>query len=255
MSVKPTQLTTTDKNFPIFRKESVTHVLNLKNLRRLLALTIVGATITSSAQAGDQAKQILSAVARQVISNHVYGSNYKSYPSYPSYPSQPSGCHSTNYPPSYPSYPQSVPYPQSSGVIVESTPVVVTSAPVSGSVVTASMNSSAPVANPPAPVLSNTDLLLEDIQLEAPATVVAGPAYRVRFRNQGSQDAGKFVVAIFAALDGNVNEQSPKAVIEVPTLPAQQATEVVLRLPQAVMMLTRPNNESTGDLYTLGCRN
>src|SRR5262249_16799473 len=42
------------------------------------------------------------------------------------------------------------------------------------------------------------DLVLEDVKLVAPATLVAGPAYRVKFRNQGTAVAANFEVAILA---------------------------------------------------------
>ena len=45
------------------------------------------------------------------------------------------------------------------------------------------------------------DLVLEDVTLASPATLVAGPAYTVKFRNQGTRPAGKFQVAIIAGFN------------------------------------------------------
>jgi hypothetical protein len=81
------------------------------------------------------------------------------------------------------------------------------------------------------------DLVLEDVKLVADATLVAGPAYAVRFRNQGTQACGKFVVAVLASLDGQVGQHAPRAVMEVPALGAGEMGELVLRLPGAAMKM------------------
>jgi hypothetical protein len=78
----------------------------------------------------------------------------------------------------------------------------------------------------------NVDLVLEDVHLAAEPTKLAGPAYSVRFRNQGLANAGKFVVAAVASQDGQYNDQLPRAVLEVPGLAAGQSKDAVLRLPR-----------------------
>jgi subtilase family serine protease len=83
----------------------------------------------------------------------------------------------------------------------------------------------------------SVDLVLEDMQVAERATLVAGPAYRVKFRNQGLQAAGQFRVALFATADGQVTDESPKALLDVPGLAAGQSAEVVLRLPAASMKM------------------
>lgn len=81
------------------------------------------------------------------------------------------------------------------------------------------------------------DLILEDIRLESPATLVAGPAYRVKLRNQGTTDCGKFQAALFASVGGEPTESSPKVTVELAQLGAGQVTEVVLRLPASSMQM------------------
>ena len=82
---------------------------------------------------------------------------------------------------------------------------------------------------------ANVDLVVEGIKLSQGPTLIAGPAYRVKFRNQGLQAAGPFRVAVLAALDGQMTDS--KAIADVPGLAAGEAREVTLRLPAASMKL------------------
>jgi hypothetical protein len=84
---------------------------------------------------------------------------------------------------------------------------------------------------------AHVDLVLEDVSLIQPATLVAGPAYRVQFRNQGSEAAGKFSVGILALIDDLAPTQAPHALVEVPGLAAGEVTTVTLRLPQSATRL------------------
>ncbi|HTM52594.1 MAG TPA: CARDB domain-containing protein [Pirellulales bacterium] len=86
----------------------------------------------------------------------------------------------------------------------------------------------------------SVDLVLEDVRMIDRATVAAGPAYAVRFRNQGTANAGAFRVAIFAAA-GSLNDDAPRAVIEVPGLSAGETKEMALRLPVSAMRLVSSN--------------
>ena len=66
--------------------------------------------------------------------------------------------------------------------------------------------------------------MLEDIQLAAPATLVAGPAYTVKFRNQGTDSATKFQVAVLAGIDDKMTADAPRGVVEVKSsAPANRA--------------------------------
>ena len=58
-------------------------------------------------------------------------------------------------------------------------------------------------------VATGIDLVLEDVKLASPATLVAGPAYTIKFRNQGTKAAGKFEVAILAGLAGKLTADAP----------------------------------------------
>jgi hypothetical protein len=87
------------------------------------------------------------------------------------------------------------------------------------------------------------DLVVEDIALAAPATMIAGPAYTVLFRNQGLQACGAFRVGLFAMMDGKLAEDA-RALVEVPGLAAGGQQVVTLRLPAASMRLV---NASTGE--------
>jgi len=84
----------------------------------------------------------------------------------------------------------------------------------------------------PVTTAGNADLVLEDVRMVADATLVAGPAYQVRFRNQGMAAAGTFVVAAVTSTDGQFNPEAPRAMLEVPSLAAGEMREVVLRVPR-----------------------
>jgi hypothetical protein len=92
---------------------------------------------------------------------------------------------------------------------------------------------------------SGIDLVLEDVKLAAPATLVAGPAYTVTLRNQGTAPAGQFVVAVLAGLDGKLTQDAPRGGIEVPSLAAGEVKEVTLRLPQKALQLAGPDGQLT----------
>ncbi|MDZ4817961.1 MAG: CARDB domain-containing protein [Planctomycetota bacterium] len=79
----------------------------------------------------------------------------------------------------------------------------------------------------------SVDLVLEDAAMVQEATKLAGPAYSIRFRNQGLADAPKFKVAVVTSQDGSYSETAPKATVEVPSLKAGESKDVVLRLPRA----------------------
>ncbi|HEY4311336.1 MAG TPA: CARDB domain-containing protein [Pirellulales bacterium] len=99
---------------------------------------------------------------------------------------------------------------------------------------------------PPTVVLPNSvsansgsvDLVLEDLKMTAEATPVAGPAYAVRFRNQGTRPAGSFAVMVAASVDGSLAHDAPHGAIEIPALGPGESQEVILRLPAAA---TKPN--------------
>ena len=74
--------------------------------------------------------------------------------------------------------------------------------------------------------------------------MVAGPAYRVKFRNQGTAAAGKFEVAVLAGLDGKLTADAPRAAVEVNSLAAGQIGEVTLRLPQSALKMTGADGKS-----------
>jgi hypothetical protein len=91
------------------------------------------------------------------------------------------------------------------------------------------------------PVTTNTgsvDLVLEDLKKSAEATPVAGPAYVVRFRNQGTLPAGKFAVLVAVSVDGKLTLDAPRGAIEIPALGPGESREVILRLPATSM---KPN--------------
>ncbi len=89
------------------------------------------------------------------------------------------------------------------------------------------------------------DLVLEDIKLAAPATLIAGPAYTVKFRNQGTQTAGKFLVGIFAGLAEKLTDDAPRATVEVTSLAAGEMHEVTLRLPQSALNMAGADGKPT----------
>ena len=126
---------------------------------------------------------------------------------------------------------------------VDSTPVASTPAASTDAVVQASY------AAPIAPVTGAADLVVEDVQMVGSATLAAGPAYRVQFRNQGTVAAGPFRVGIFAALDGKLTDS--RAVLEVPGLEAGQAADVVLRLPQSALRLVSSSGHTFDKLAVM----
>ena len=101
--------------------------------------------------------------------------------------------------------------------------------PAPAPVMTAS--AAAPVAD------TGIDLVLEDVKLAAPATLVAGPAYTVTFRNQGTAEAGKFQVAIAAGFNQQLKGNDPRVTLEIPSLAAGEVKEVTLRLPHKAMLV------------------
>jgi hypothetical protein len=95
-----------------------------------------------------------------------------------------------------------------------------------------------------AEAIGSADLVVEDIQVVEPATLVAGPAYRVKFRNQGSAAADAFQVGIFAALDNQLT--SSQAVVAVPGLAAGATAEATLRLPQSAVKMVSTSSHQSG---------
>lgn len=121
-------------------------------------------------------------------------------------------------------------------IYVNSPPVVINEVvPVSAQLPTSATNYG----------MASVDLVLEDVQLIEPATLLVGPAYRVKFRNQGLTAAGKFRVAIVAGLDGQASEQSPKTLVDVPGLASSEASEVTVRLPVSAMKLAGAGGQAT----------
>lgn len=143
----------------------------------------------------------------------------------PAHPNDTGSSHNTPFPFPLPSWPSTGP------VTIDN------SSATDATVPTAELSTD---ARTPAATLSTTmgaDLVLEDIKLAGAATLIAGPAYTVKFRNQGTATAGTFQVAILAGLDGKLTEDAPRAVLEVPSLVAGEAKEVTLRLPQRALRL------------------
>jgi hypothetical protein len=95
----------------------------------------------------------------------------------------------------------------------------------------------APAAEPAVEETAAVDLILEDVQLAAPATLVAGPAYRVTLRNQSTIPVGRFHVAVMAGLNGSLPESAPQAVTEIALLQPGEGTSVLLRLPNTAMRM------------------
>ena len=96
---------------------------------------------------------------------------------------------------------------------------------------------------------TNVDLVLEDVVLVHPATVAAGPAYRVQFRNQGADDAGRFSVGILAMIDGLSTSDAPRSMVEMRGLAAGDVASVILRLPQSATRLVS-NQQTTPTMFT-----
>jgi hypothetical protein len=121
------------------------------------------------------------------------------------------------------------------GTVADATPVASTPATVAQAAPAATSDAAPAVAQA---VLGtgSVDLVVEDIQMVQSPTLIAGPAYRVDFRNQGTQAAGSFRVGVYAALDGKVAEGAA-AVVDVPGLAAGETRQVTLRLPVAAMKI------------------
>jgi len=101
-----------------------------------------------------------------------------------------------------------------------------------------------PVSSPASGLTSGSpDLVVEDIHLAEPAALIAGPAYRVKFRNQGLVAAGPFRVGLCAVLDNTLT--GSQAVVDVAGLAAGQTSEIVLRLPQSALRLAAANGQAT----------
>ena len=125
----------------------------------------------------------------------------------------------------------------SSGYSQQPTPVTVaTATPTTAPTKTNLVPTLTAVATNPVTTKSGSvDLVLEDLRKSDEATAVAGPAYAVRFRNQGALPAGKFAVLIVVSVDGKLAPDAPRSAIEIPALGAGESHEVILRLPAAAM--------------------
>lgn len=75
------------------------------------------------------------------------------------------------------------------------------------------------------------DLVIEDLRYYEPGTVLVGPSYTVKVCNKGSEYARQFHIGLFASLDGVVNEQTPKAFLEVRDLAPGTSVDYTIRLP------------------------
>ena len=75
------------------------------------------------------------------------------------------------------------------------------------------------------------DLVITDISFYVPATKLAGPSYTVKVRNKGTHYAQRFHIGLFASLDGVVNEQTPKAFLEVRDLAPGSDGDYTISLP------------------------
>lgn len=84
------------------------------------------------------------------------------------------------------------------------------------------------------------DLVIENIRFAAPSTMLVGPAYHVQVRNQGSEFAPKFQIALFASVGGVVNDECPKAILEVRDLAPGAAIEYTIRLPLTAEVMLDP---------------
>ena len=101
------------------------------------------------------------------------------------------------------------------------------------------------------PIAAGVDLVLEDITLAAPATVLAGPAYQVQFRNQGVTDAGDFAVRIVATREGLPMDQAVQAIVVVPGLAAGQSATATLRLPKSAMQMASLGQGGAAGIHQL----
>lgn len=125
----------------------------------------------------------------------------------------------------------------SSGSYQQATPVyVVAATPTPAPTKTKPVPTlTAVTTNPVTAKTGSVDLVLEDLRKSDEATAVAGPAYAVRFRNQGALPAGKFAVLIVVSVDGKLAPDAPRSAIEMPALAAGESHEVILRLPASAM--------------------
>lgn len=89
------------------------------------------------------------------------------------------------------------------------------------------------------------DLVVEDLQLAAPATKLAGPAYQVTFRNQGTAPAGAFRVGLYTVANGSLDDKV-RAEVEVQGLSAGESHTLTLRLPQQAVQLVSYNQGQAG---------
>jgi hypothetical protein len=107
----------------------------------------------------------------------------------------------------------------------------------------------APAVIDPEPVQTasgSADLVLENIELVGPATLLVGPAYRVTFRNQSASAVGAFRVAIFAGVEGKLTDDAPRAMMEIAGLEGGKVGEATLRLPAAAMKLASATSQQPG---------
>jgi hypothetical protein len=135
---------------------------------------------------------------------------------------------------------------------IKSPAPAVAGAAVAGAAVAGAAIAAPAVAGPkpnPAPIATaatagDVDLVLEDVKYIEPATETAGPAYRMKLRNQGARAAGKFRIGAFAEREGKLSDDAPQVVTEIASLPAGGVRELTLRLPvSAVRFVTTSSSE------------
>jgi subtilase family serine protease len=80
-------------------------------------------------------------------------------------------------------------------------------------------------------------LVADDVKLITPATAEAGPAYRVKFHNEGTGPANEFNVTVYRTIDGRLSDDA-RTNVDVPALAAGQASEVTVRLPLSTTKAT-----------------
>jgi len=78
---------------------------------------------------------------------------------------------------------------------------------------------------------SPVDLVIENIRFSEPGTLLVGPSYIVKVSNKGSEYAPCFHIGLFASLDGVVNQQTSKALLEARDLAPGSSVEYTIRLP------------------------
>jgi CARDB len=101
------------------------------------------------------------------------------------------------------------------------------------------------------PAAGSADLLLEDVQLVEGATILVGPAYRVKFRNQGQNATADFRVGLVATMGSEPSEKSPQAAVQVSGLAGGQSGEVTIRLPKSAMQLVSTAGQSAAFTHLL----